>query len=185
MHNLPSRLTSFVGRQRETSAVVDALGTSRLVSLLGPGGSGKTSLAIEAGRDSITTYRHGVWLVELAAAGPDDVADTLASVLGVTDGTAFDLGSVRKDSIGSLIDALRDREALLILDNCEHVIDAASALTQSILLTCRGVDIIATSRERLDIPGEVVHAVPPLRVGAPGEMAPAALLGAERDPTLR
>jgi predicted ATPase/DNA-binding SARP family transcriptional activator len=174
-HNLPERLTSFIGRDVDIGTIIEALSAGRLVTLLGPGGAGKTSLAVEVARTRIGEHKHGVWLVDLAGAGTDDVAETAAAVLGVDARQAFDLRQA-DDAAARVIGALHDRQTLLVFDNCEHVIDAAAALIEAILQACRGVVVLATSRERLGVVGEHVHAVPPLMVGAPGETAPPALL---------
>jgi predicted ATPase/DNA-binding SARP family transcriptional activator len=177
-HNLPERLTSFIGRDIDMDATATALSSARLVTLLGPGGAGKTSLAVEVVRTVVAGYKHGVWLIDLAGAGPDDVAETAAAVLGVDARQAFDLRQ-SDDATSRVVGALHDRRTLLVFDNCEHVVDVAAALIESILQACRGVVILATSRERLGVAGEHVHAVPPLTVGDPGEMAPPALLATD------
>jgi non-specific serine/threonine protein kinase len=155
-HNLPAQLTSFVGRDRELRHVGDALATSRLVSLTGPGGIGKTRLALEAGGGLVANFPNGVWLVQLGAvADPARVVSTVALDLGVREESTRPL-------LDTLTDALRPRRLLLVLDNCEHVIDASAALASALLGACRGLRILATSREPLAIPGETVWQVPSL-----------------------
>ncbi|MDX6645903.1 MAG: hypothetical protein QOK40_1630 [Miltoncostaeaceae bacterium] len=149
-HNLPVALTSLVGRARELQAIGEALGRTRLVTLTGPGGVGKTRLALELARRQTARRRDGVWIVDLAAApGTPDVAAETARVLGVgaAGGTAAD---------DALRRYLRDRDLMLVLDNCEHVIDACAALTAGVLGHCPRVRIMATSRQSLGVVGETV-----------------------------
>jgi len=154
-HNLPIRLTSFVGRGRELTEVDSLLRDNRLVTLTGPGGAGKTSLAIEAAAHVTDRYSGGVWLIRLAGVtDPAQVTRAVADTLGVPDGT----GTIED----RLIRFLQDRTALLLVDNCEHVIDEAAALLERLLTTCGGLRLLATSREPLGVPGEVQLAVPPL-----------------------
>jgi predicted ATPase/DNA-binding SARP family transcriptional activator len=168
-HNLPIALTSFVGRERELRDVAGLLDRDRLVTLTGAGGSGKTRLALEAARRRVDTCRDGVWLVELA--GLDDptlLPASIASALGLT------LPSRRSpvDGLGSHLDRWR---TLLILDNCEHLVAACAVLAAHLLGHCRDVRILATSREPLRVPGEVIWRVPSLRLPAPGRSRPAEL----------
>ncbi len=153
-HNLPTRLTSFVGRERELDDVLTLVARNRLVTLTGPGGAGKTSVAIEAAARLAERY-DGVWLVRLAGVtDPAHVLRAVVDTLGVPD------GSGTPDD--RLVRYLRDRRALLVLDNCEHVVDAAAALAEGLLLAGDHPRILATSREPLAVPGEVQLAIPPL-----------------------
>jgi predicted ATPase/DNA-binding SARP family transcriptional activator len=181
---LPARLTSFVGREKETVQVADLLGTARLVTLTGPGGVGKTRLAIEcaAGRDERIPGR--VWLVELAPlSDPAEVSGAVLGALGLRGSkllTAAGPGSGGRDvqPLGRLVAAIGNREALLVLDNCEHLVAAAAELAAALLAGCPQLRILATSREPLAITGEVVYAVPPL--DSPPEqpvLTPADVLG--------
>jgi len=152
-HNLPAPLTSLVGRARELQAVGQTLGRTRLVTLTGPGGVGKTRLALELARHRPPGRTQGVWLVDLTAGGLDtkitDVAAETARTLGVRDPRA-------------LPRALADRDVMLVLDNCEHLIDACAELVTSLLTTCAGVRVLATSRESLGVDGETVWRLDPL-----------------------
>jgi predicted ATPase/class 3 adenylate cyclase len=148
--NLPLQLTSFIGRQSDLSAVSGALREGRLVTLTGPGGVGKTRLAIEAATQSVHGYRDGCWLCELASAGDGESAlQLVASTLGVSPRAAL---SVQE----SIVDFGRSKEMLIVLDNCEHVIGEAGVLTDAVLRGCVDVRVLATSRQELDIEGERV-----------------------------
>ena len=154
--NLPARLSSFIGRDADLSRAVEVLGRSRLVTLTGPGGAGKTSLAIEAARIAASSYRDGVWFAALAGVtDPDHVALTIAEALGIADPAL---------APRELVSAwLSEREVLLVLDNCEHLVDACAGLVEQVLRSAAaGTRIMATSREALGVPGEVQLPVPPL-----------------------
>jgi predicted ATPase/class 3 adenylate cyclase len=156
--NLPEQVSSFVGRDRELAEIHELLETSRLVTLTGPGGSGKTRLALHVAVELVDGAGDGVWLVELAAlADMELVAAKVANVLGIRE----DAG---RPMIDTLVDAVRDRKMLVVLDNCEHVIDATAKLADALLRSCPGVQLLATSREPLGISGEHVYGVPSLRV---------------------
>ncbi|GAA0443921.1 BTAD domain-containing putative transcriptional regulator [Actinoplanes campanulatus] len=153
-HGVPSQLTSFVGRDGELARVAAALRTGRLVTLHGPGGAGKTRLAAEV------AARHDgdVYFAELAAAAPGDVAGTLLTALGVRDPARRDAG--RPPSAPErLAAALAGRRLLLVLDNCEQVVDEAAALAGHLLPRAPELRILATSREPLGLTGEVLHPV--------------------------
>jgi predicted ATPase/DNA-binding SARP family transcriptional activator len=172
--NVRAELTSFVGRDADVAAVRELIGEHRLTTLIGPGGSGKTRLATETARTLLGDLPDGVWLVELAAIGADgDVAQATLAGLGLRDAL---LGAAPSaDPVDGLIAAIREREALLILDNCEHVIEQAAALADRVLGECRRLRILATSREPLGITGEALWLVEPLalpeRDADPGEIA--------------
>jgi len=154
--NLPPALTSFVGREQALAQVRDAARKSRLVTLIGSGGTGKTRLAIEAASELTGTFDDGVWLVELASvADAALVAHAIASALGArAEGDVSPL---------TLIEAtLRGKRALLLLDNCEHVIDEAAKAVQALLRALPHVHLLATSREALGVEGENVYRVPSL-----------------------
>ena len=156
LNNLPLQLTSFVGREREMTEIVNLFGKARLITLTGAGGCGKTRLALETARGLIESYREGVWLIELAAiTDPNLVLQAVTSTLGIPESREANL-------TGELIKHLRTREILLILDNCEQVVTSAAELADEILRTCPQIQILATSREILNIPGEVQFRVPAL-----------------------
>jgi len=155
-HNLPNRLASFVGRNADLEELGALVMNSRLVTLTGPGGSGKTTLATEFARGSLDSYPDGVWFVDLAAI--DDgalVTHAVASVLDIRERP----GRPLRDSV---ITAAGAMSILLILDNCEHLVDAAAELVGALVRSTRGVDILATSREPLRVPGETVFGTQPL-----------------------
>ncbi|MFK0288157.1 BTAD domain-containing putative transcriptional regulator [Streptomyces sp. NPDC090499] len=158
--NLRPRLTSFVGREPELEAVRSELHRARLVTLTGPGGSGKTRLAEEA-----AAGLPQAWLVELAALDrPEAVPGAVVSALGLRETVLMtnELATVQTDPTALLVEYCAPRSQLLILDNCEHVIEAAAALAETLLTHCPGLTVLATSREPLGIPGELVRPVEPL-----------------------
>jgi predicted ATPase/DNA-binding SARP family transcriptional activator len=165
-HNLPLQLTSFVGRQREMAEVRQLLAASRLVTLTGAGGSGKTRLAVAVANELLPEYPDGMWLVELAPlADPTLVPKAVAAALGVREEPGRDL-------LTTLVDYLRHRELLLLLDNCEHLVGACASLVQSLLRACPYLRILATSREGLRIGGEATWLVPSLSVPDTGILPP-------------
>ena len=156
--NLPAEATSFVGRRRELAELRKKLTTARLVSLVGPGGVGKTRLAIRIGTDLRRGFRDGAWLVELAEVrDPALIGNAMLAVLDLRDQTATEPRAL-------LLSYLRDRELLLVVDNCEHLLGAAAVLVADVLTAAPGVRVIATSREPLSIPGEHVLPIPPLEL---------------------
>ena len=155
-HNLPAPLTSFLGREQDLARVEKLLAEARLVTLSGPGGTGKTRLAVEAGARAVSRFRDGVWLAELAGvAEPALVAAQVMTALGVRQA-----GDV--PVLEALIYRLRPAELLLVLDNCEHLLDACAELTRALLRAAPGLRVLATSREPLGFPGEVNCPVRPL-----------------------
>jgi predicted ATPase/DNA-binding SARP family transcriptional activator len=169
-HNLPVQLTSFVGRERELGEIGRLLSRIRLLTLTGPGGSGKTRLAREVAARRVDAYPDGVWLVELAALGePSLLADAVAAALGLQPPA----GGPPTRAITA---QLADRRLLLVLDNCEHLIDASSRLVTALLRACPGLVVLVTSREPLHVPGEATWRVPSLTLPERGgPMDPAAL----------
>jgi predicted ATPase/DNA-binding SARP family transcriptional activator len=162
--NLRAELTSFVGKDADVAAVRELIASRRLTTLTGPGGSGKTRLATETARTLPAGLPDGVWLVDLAAIGADgDVAQAALTALGLRDAL---LGGAPDDPTGRLVTAIREREALLILDNCEHVIELAAVFAHRVLGECPRLRILATSREPLGITGEALWLVEPLAVPA-------------------
>jgi predicted ATPase/DNA-binding SARP family transcriptional activator len=163
-HNLPARLTSFVGRVRDLDEVHSLLRQNRLVTLTGPGGAGKTSLAVETAAQVTDAYGDGVWLIRLAGVtDPANLPQAIADTLGVPDGS----GTVED----RLVRFLSERTCLLLVDNCEHLIDAAAALVERLLVACDPLRVLATSREPLAVPGEVQLSIPPLDT-PPADAAP-------------
>jgi predicted ATPase/DNA-binding SARP family transcriptional activator len=169
-HNLPHEATSFVGRERELREVERLLARTRLLTLSGAGGSGKSRLARELAGRRVAAFEHGAWLVQLAPlADLELVASEVASTLGLA---LPDRGSAE----AALVEQLRSHRALVVLDNCEHLIDACAALAAAIMRACPGVRLLATSREPLRIEGEVAWRVPSLalpdleRLPAPAEL---------------
>ncbi|RZQ62072.1 BTAD domain-containing putative transcriptional regulator [Amycolatopsis suaedae] len=157
---LPAQLTSFVGRDDELERLAGRLAASRLVTLTGPGGTGKTRLAVEAVRSAGSP----VCYIELAPlSDPAEVAPAVLGALGLRDAPQR-TGEPPADPTDRLLTALRDRELLLVLDNCEHLIDAAAELAERLLAGCPGIRLLTTSREPLNIPGETVSPVPTLAV---------------------
>ena len=159
--NLRAELTSFVGREADVTVVRELVAEHRLTTLIGPGGAGKTRLATESARTLLGDLPDGAWLVELAVIGADgDVAQSALAALRLRDSL---LGATpNAEPTDRLIAALREREALLILDNCEHVIDAVATFADRVLGECRRLRILATSREPLGITGEALWPVDPL-----------------------
>ncbi|HZU15175.1 MAG TPA: LuxR C-terminal-related transcriptional regulator [Candidatus Dormibacteraeota bacterium] len=161
--NLPAERSSFVGRRRELRTLAQLLASSRLVTLVGPGGVGKTRLALRAASRALEEVPDGVWLVELGSLGsPALLQHVVATQLGLRPQASTWL-------LPTLIDALRDRELLLVLDNCEHLIDACAALTDVLLARCPRLRVLATSRQPLHLEGESVLVVPPLDAPESGE----------------
>jgi predicted ATPase/DNA-binding SARP family transcriptional activator len=167
--NLPAGLTSFVGRDDELTQVAGLLGAHRLLTLTGPGGAGKTRLAVEAARAELAAAPGGVWLVELApVTDPAEVPSAVLAALGLREQALMyargPLGTVTDDTgaLSRLLAALAGRRALLVLDNCEHLVAAAARLAGRVLAACPHVRILATSREPLAITGEALWTVGPL-----------------------
>src|SRR5215469_2935971 len=157
---LRGELTEFVGRRAELTLVRQALGTARLVTVTGPGGIGKTRLAIEAASGARRAFADGMWLAELG--GLRDAAllvPEVARSLGLSDWSA-------RWAVASLSDHLAGRQVLLVLDQCEHLADACAVMADALLRGCLGLRIIATSRHVLGVAGEVTVTVPPMTVPA-------------------
>lgn len=165
--NLRAELTTFVGNGADVAAVRALIAEHRLTTVIGPGGAGKTRLATETARTLLGDLPDGVWLVELAATGTDgDVAQSALAGLGLRD--ALLGGAPHAELTDRLIAAIREREALLILDNCEHVIESAAVFAHRVLGECRRLRILATSREPLGITGEALWQVEPLALPEEG-----------------
>ena len=154
-HNLPTQITRLVGRAETVAMLGDQLCHDRLLTIVGPGGVGKTSVALAVAKGTVGNYEHGIWLVDLASLSD---SDRVASVIA----TAVGLASSSDTSIATLLDSLRGRKMLLLFDNCEHVVDATASVAVSILRKAPEVRILATSREPLRAEGERPHRLPPL-----------------------
>jgi predicted ATPase/DNA-binding winged helix-turn-helix (wHTH) protein len=180
VHNLPLAVTRMVGREEAVAALVSRLSRERLVTIVGPGGIGKTTVALTVAERMIASYEHGIWLVDLAPLGdPRLVPSAVATALGL---------EIRMENpLPGLIAGLGDRRLLLLLDNCEHVIDAAAGLAAAVLGGAPGVNILATSREPLGVSGERKYRLGPLssppsssRTAADAATFPAVQLFVER-----
>ncbi|MFJ7149151.1 AfsR/SARP family transcriptional regulator [Streptomyces sp. NPDC100445] len=170
-HNLPAQPGPLIGRRRETAEVEALLGRSRLLTLTGSGGCGKTRLALAVAERLTGAYRDGVWFVDLAAlTEPHLVPDAVAAVLGLQLPAS---GSARE----SLVSQLCGRELLLVLDNCEHLVDACAAVVSEVVARCPGITVLATSRELLRSYGERTFRVPSLSLPDPDRLPSLAELG--------
>jgi non-specific serine/threonine protein kinase len=159
-NNLPQAVTRFVGREREIAGVHEWLARARLVTLVGPGGIGKTRLALEAAWQAAGAYPDGVWLIELASlADPDLVAQAVAAALGVREEGGRPL-------LETLAGWVEGKQLLLVLDNCEHLVEACARLAQRLLGAGAGLRVLATSREALEVGGEAVWSVSALELPA-------------------
>lgn len=172
-HNLPLQLTSFIGRERELAEVKELLSNSRLLTLTGPGGTGKTRLALRMGQELLQLFADGVWLVELAPLKDDSlIPQNIASIFGLRELPNMPI-------IDIVTDYLRAKQLLLILDNCEHLVDACAKLSDHLLRSCPQLKIIATSREALDIAGETAFQVPSLSMPDQTSITRAVAMGFE------
>ena len=165
-HNLPMQLTNFIGRERELDEAKHLLSNTRLLALTGPGGTGKTRLAIQLGAEmlALKQFANGIWLVELAPlADPTLVTQTIAATLGVRELPGRSL-------LDALTDYVRAKNMLLILDNCEHLIQTCAQLADTLLRAAPRLKILATSREALGITGEAAYRVPSLPLPNPRQL---------------
>ncbi len=153
--NLPVQLTSFVGRADDVQAIEALLGDERAVTLTGVGGVGKTRLALQVAAESLGQYADGVWFVELASVESGRVGAVIAGALGIE-------GNAQLGLEASLVDGLRNREVLIVLDNCEHIVREVRRVVELILREAPGVRVLVTSREGLRVGGEQIYAVPSL-----------------------
>ncbi|MFF0275251.1 BTAD domain-containing putative transcriptional regulator [Streptomyces sp. NPDC004330] len=168
--NLRARLTSFVGRDEEIAALRDDLRTARLVTLLGPGGAGKTRLSQEAAERAAEAWPDGVWVAELApVTDPEAVPEAVLAAVGARETVLRGAGAEElragDDPLSRLVEHCSGRRLLILLDNCEHVVAAAAALAETLLARCPGLRVLATSREPLGVPGELVRPLGPLPAG--------------------
>ena len=153
-HNLTLQLTSFVGREKEMADIIHLLKKARLVTLIGPGGTGKTRLSIQVANEIVGEYPEGVWIVELAPIlDPLLIPRTTAMAIGLRD-------EPHRPVLDMLCDYLREKKMLILLDNCEHLVEACAQMADSILRACPQIHILATSRETLGITGESLYLVP-------------------------
>jgi predicted ATPase/class 3 adenylate cyclase len=172
-HNLPTELTTFIGRRRELEEVERLIESNRLLTLLGPGGTGKSRLMLQAASDLVERFPDGVWLVELAPlTNPELVTEKTAGVLGVR-------GLPDRSLVDSLAVYLRRKEILLLLDNAEHLIQTSAELAEHLLMLCTQLKILVTSRAPLSIGGEVTFQVPSLSLPAENVMTEAELEASE------
>jgi predicted ATPase/class 3 adenylate cyclase/DNA-binding CsgD family transcriptional regulator len=154
--HLPTQLTSFIGRRREMTGIRDALADNRLVTLTGAGGAGKTRLAVQIAANAATDYPDGVWYVDLAPiTHPDVVPVTVARALGLPDQPG-------QPTMDVLLRFIRDRQMLMLVDNCEHLLDASAAMITGLLGACPALTLLTTSREPIGVAGEVSWRVPSL-----------------------
>ncbi|MFZ0665404.1 MAG: tetratricopeptide repeat protein [Acidimicrobiales bacterium] len=164
LHNLPVSRTSFIGREGDKRDVKKLLQNDHMVTIVGPGGAGKTRLSIEVAGDVAPEFSDGAWLVELGGlTDPNLVPSAVAQAIGIR-------SEADRDMSDALCEGIGDRSLLLLLDNCEHLLDACAQLADAVLRSCASVKILATSRERIGIPDEVVWSIPSLGVPPPGEL---------------
>src|SRR6266498_1286400 len=157
-HNLPSQLSSFIGREKEQTEIMNLIAKHRLVTLVGTGGIGKTSLALQVGHKLLNEYPNGIWFIALdSLSDPNLVPQTIAAVFEIRE-------SNDRSSIEILTNRLCGKTALLILDNCEHVVDACAQLATTLLSNCPMLKILATSREVLNVTGEATYQTPSLSI---------------------
>ncbi|MEV0275657.1 BTAD domain-containing putative transcriptional regulator [Streptomyces sp. NPDC050610] len=169
--NLPAPLTSFIGRDDDLARIDALLAAGRLVTVLGPGGAGKTRLAVEAARRHRHEYRDGAWMIDLASVTePAKVGAAVLAGTGLRGGAMFEARTrIEGDELDVLADRLGGRESLLLVDNCEHLIDAVAHLLAALLSRCSGLRVLATSREPLAVDGEALVPLGPLRLPGPDD----------------
>ena len=156
LNNLPTQLTTFIGRENEIAEVKQELESLRLVTLTGSGGTGKTRLSLQVAADLLEKFDHGVWFVELAPlADPDLIPQTILSAIGISE-------QPNKTPLEILKEYLQEKKSLIILDNCEHLIDASAQVTNALLNAAPNLKILASSREALGVKGELSYPVPSL-----------------------
>lgn len=155
-HNLPVRLTAFIGRDKQRDEISRLIAQNRLATLIGPGGIGKTRLALQVGQHLLNRFPDGVWFIPLESLTDEDlIPQTIASFFGPAELSG-------QTVLENLVNGLRDKPLLLILDNCEHLLDACAQVAETLLKSCPNVKILATSREILGLEGEASYYVPPL-----------------------
>ncbi len=163
-NNLPLQITKFIGREKEIDSVKQLLRTARMLTIVGPGGTGKTRLALRAANDLIDEFENGVWFVELSALNdPELIENEILQTLKLKE-------EGDKSIIDTLKEFLKDKQLLLIFDNSEHLLDKCASLVVVLLQSCARLKIISTSRESFNISGETIYKVPPLSVPDPGKI---------------
>src|SRR5215204_2100171 len=164
-HNLPAQMTSFIGREKELAEIKQAISEHRLVTLTGSGGAGKSRLSLQVGTECLHQFSEGVWLAELApVTDPALIPQTLFSIFNLRE-------SSHRNALEILIDYLRSKTLLLVLDNCEHLIEACAQISETLLQACPKLKILASSREALGIAGEVAYRVPSLNTPDPANLS--------------
>lgn len=172
-NNLPVQLTTFIGRERELEEAKKRLASARLLTLIGPGGTGKTRLSLQLGAELLPSFADGVWVAELAPITDSTlVVQSVASIFGLREQLGMPIHEL-------LIDFLRAKDLVLIVDNCEHLVDSCAQLVEQLLHVCPKLKIIASSREALGIAGETVYRVPSLSVPGDSQVTPAMLAQSE------
>jgi predicted ATPase len=163
-HNIPAQMTSFIGRETEMAEIKQALSEHRLVTLTGSGGAGKTRLSLEVGTECLNQFSNGVWLAELApVTDPILIPQTLLSIFNLREDS-------HRSTLEVLIDYLRPKTLLPMLDNCEHLIETCAQISDALLRACPKLRILASSREALGIAGEVTYRVPSLNTPNPAHL---------------
>src|SRR5687768_8258649 len=154
-NNLPVQLTSFIGRENEIAEIKQELKDHHLITLTGPGGTGKTRLSLQVAADLLDQFYHGVWFIELAPlTDPDLIPQTILSAIGITEQSGKPLDALRE--------YLRRKKSLIVLDNCEHLLEASANVAHAILSAAPDLKVLASSREALGVPGEMSYPVPSL-----------------------
>ena len=172
-NNLPLQLTSFIGREHELQEIQQMLATTRLLTLTGPGGTGKTRLSLQIGEKLLPSFADGVWIAELASlTDASFIPQTIAAIFGLRELPNMSLQSI-------LTDYLRAKELLLILDNCEHLVKACAKLADQLLRACPQLKIVASSREALGVAGETIYHVPSLSLPDPAQVMRESLMDSE------
>jgi predicted ATPase len=170
-HNLPFAVTRMIGRENAVAALLSRLSIKRLATIVGPGGVGKSTVALAVAERAITAYEHGVWLVDLAALSDPRLAPSAVS-------TVLGLEIRFEDPLPGLLAWLRDKRMLLVLDNCEHLIEAMASLAAAVLSGAPNIAILATSREPLRVAGESEYRLGPLSCPPQSSALTAAGVGA-------
>jgi len=154
-NNLPVQLTSFIGRENEITEIKQELKVHHLITLIGPGGTGKTRLSLQVAADLLDQFPHGVWFIELAPlTDPDLIPQTILSAIGISEQSGNPLALLRE--------YLREKKSLIVLDNCEHLLEASANVANALLIAAPNLKVLASSREALGVKGELSYPVPSL-----------------------